>query len=113
METIVRKHPEYGDPSKFFGPSGRAMWVTFTVTMHDPTFLNCLTALTGTVPSRTGLVTLTDSPWLITLAPFPKPHFLKEDPETTACGDTASIPSIRGRMSAERRRCGSAAGKKS
>ena len=83
-EKIAKGHPEFGRPDKFFGAAahGRAEWVTFTVTTDDPTFFDCLNEITGTEPSRTGLVTLTDSPWLITIAPFPKPHFAGQNAET-------------------------------
>lgn len=83
-QKIAKGRPQFGNPDKFFGPlaEGRAMWVTFTVTMNDPTFLNCLSVLTGTDPSRAGLITLTDSPWKITIAPLPKPHFSGQPDDT-------------------------------
>jgi len=72
---------DFGDPEPFFNPKELkddpvlATWVTFTVTSNKPTFLDRLSRLTGNKPWQQGMVTLVDSPWSITVAPFPKPHF--------------------------------------
>ena len=81
---IAENHPEFGNPQAFFGPGvvPHAMWVTFTVTTCDPTFYECLAMRTGKGTRQTGLVTLVDSPWLITVVPFPEPHFLGQSPTT-------------------------------
>ena len=50
-------------------------WVTFTITMKDRLFADRLAALTGSGPLRQGLVSLIDSPWLVTLAPLPRAPF--------------------------------------
>jgi oleate hydratase len=79
-KKIAGRHPEFGCPDKFFGPhaGGPTEWVTFTVTMYGPTFLDCLGRLTGGDPARAGLITLDDWPWKITIAPCPRPHFTGE-----------------------------------
>jgi oleate hydratase len=72
---------DFGDPEPFFNPPELkedpflSTWVTFTVTSNKPTFLDRLSGLTGNKPWQQGIVTLADSPWLISVAPFPKPHF--------------------------------------
>lgn len=72
---------DFGDPEPFFNPPELAedpclsTWVTFTVTSNKPTFLDRLSRLTGNKPWQQGIVTLANSPWLISVAPFPKPHF--------------------------------------
>jgi oleate hydratase len=75
-ENLGRR--DFGNPEVFFEPDDPSLskWVTFTVTSTDPWFLDRLTALSGVAPRRQGLVSLVDSPWLITVAPFPKPHFV-------------------------------------
>jgi len=77
---------DFGDPTAFFkagDPS--STWVTFTITLRDRLFFERLTALSGSGPRRQGLVTLIDSPWLITLAPLPHPHFLGQPDNVEAC----------------------------
>ncbi len=80
--TIKRKaeklgRHDFGNPEVFFKlQDPLSTWVTFTVTTTDPWFLERLAALSGVGTRRQGLVSLVDSPWLITVAPFPKPHFL-------------------------------------
>jgi oleate hydratase len=77
---------DFGDPEPFFKPKVDPLkpedpdpflstWVTFTVTSNKPTFLDQLSRLTGNKPWQQGIVTLADSPWLLSVAPFPKPHF--------------------------------------
>ena len=74
-ESLGRR--DFGNPEVFFKPNDPlSTWVTFTVTTTDPWFLERLTALSGVAPRRQGLVSLVDSPWLVTVAPLPKPHFL-------------------------------------
>ena len=70
----------FGTPDTFFGPAHIAdtAWVTFTVTEAQPIFTNLMSALTGSEPGRAGLVTLTGSNWLLTLAIFHKPEFLDQ-----------------------------------
>ena len=76
-----RGRDDFGDPEPFFNPKELkddpflSTWVTFTVTSNKPTFLDRLSGLTGSKSWQQGIVTLADSPWLISVAPFPKPHF--------------------------------------
>ena len=74
---------DFGDPDVFFDPHTKefkadpllSTWVTFTATSNKPTFLDLLSRLTGNKPWQQGIVTLANSPWLLSVAPFPKPHF--------------------------------------
>ncbi len=90
-EKIAERHPKFGRPQKFFPNDGgtgsdrerapgestsHLPWVTFTITAYGPTFLACLSRLTKVDATRAGLITLADWPWLITISPCPKPHFL-------------------------------------
>ena len=93
-EKIAKRYPEFGRPEKFFGSQTErcAKWVTFTVTAYGPTFLDCLTRLTGVDPARAGLTTLDASPWKITLAPCPKPHFLDQPDDATVVWGYSIFP---------------------
>src|SRR5208337_4306344 len=80
-DAARRGRDDFGDPEPFFNPPEfkddpfLSTWVTFTVTSTKPTFLDRLSGLTGNKPWQQGIVTLADSPWLLSVAPFPKPHF--------------------------------------
>lgn len=70
--------PGFGNPEAFFGaahvPDTR--WLTFTVTTREPLFFERMRDLTGSEPGRGGLLTLKDSPWLLTIALFHQPEIL-------------------------------------
>ena len=72
---------DFGEPTAFFRPNDPlSTWVTLTVTTTDPTFLKLLSEFTGVPSLNQGLVTLANSPWRLTVAPFPKRHF-RDQPE--------------------------------
>lgn len=70
----------FGRPEVFFGAEHVAdtKWMTFTVTTRDPTFFRLYTELTTSEPGRGGLLTLKDSPWVVTLAIFHQPEFIDQ-----------------------------------
>ena len=95
---------DFGDPTEFFkagDPS--STWVTFTITLRDRLFFERLTALSGSGPRRQGLVTLINSPWLITLAPLPHPHFLGQPGRPGVRPKHASVEAQAERREAEKR----------
>lgn len=77
-QRLARGRPHFGRPEVFFGADriAESKWMTFTVTTRDPTFFRLYTRLTGSEPGRGGLLTLKDSPWLLTLALFHQPEFI-------------------------------------
>ncbi len=91
---IAQSHPEFGQPAKFFGAQTEryAKWVTFTITAYGPTLLDCLARITGVDPARAGLTTLDNSPWKITIAPCPKPHFLGQPDDVTVVWGYSILP---------------------
>ena len=66
-KTLAEKHNGFGNPDAFFGDSRIAdsRWVTFTVTAKRQEFLEEITKLTHSGTGSGGLLTLKDSPWLI------------------------------------------------
>lgn len=67
---------DFGNPDVFFDPKGSDdwRWVSFTVTTKASDFLDLMAALTGNPTGTGGLVTLRDSPWLISLTIFDQPE---------------------------------------
>jgi oleate hydratase len=68
--------PDFGDPDVFFDQKGSDdwRWVSFTVTTTANDFLTLMTALTSNPTGTGGVVTLRDSPWLISLTIFEQPE---------------------------------------
>ena len=103
---------DFGDPKPFFDSDDLkplkpgdvekdpflSTWVTFTVTEKGQTFLKRLQKLTGDPSLNQGLVTLIDSPWMITVSPFPEKHFLNQPDGVSAwwgfslCHDKSGNP---------------------
>jgi oleate hydratase len=75
-ETLAKKHSEFGRPSVFNGKIDESKWLSFTVTMRDPTFFELMEKFTGNVAGTGGLVTFTDSNWLMSVVLAAQPHFI-------------------------------------
>jgi oleate hydratase len=80
-ETLANKHAEFGRPSAFNGKVDETKWLSFTVTMRDPTFFALMEKFTGNVAGTGGLVTFTDSNWLMSVVLAAQPHFIGQ-PDT-------------------------------
>jgi len=75
-EKIAAGRPEFGRPAVFADNIGQSKWVSFTTTLHDPTFLHLVQDLTGNVPGEGGLITFPDSAWLASIVIPHQPHFI-------------------------------------
>jgi oleate hydratase len=75
-ETLSRGRREFGNPAVFFGHPEDSRWVTFTVTARDDTFFNRLKQFTGNDTGRGGLISFTESNWLLTIVTFHQPEFV-------------------------------------
>ena len=53
----------------------RQKWYSFSVTLRDPTFHDYMENFTGNVDGTGGLVTMTDSNWLMSVVIARQPHF--------------------------------------
>jgi oleate hydratase len=84
-ERLAQGRTGFGKPGTFFGPLRipDSLWVTFTVTDTGTDFVNQMTALTGSEPGRGGLVTLKDSPWVISLSVFHQPEIVEQPAGTS------------------------------
>ncbi len=75
-ETLAEKHADFGRPEVFTRNIDESKWLSFTVTLNDPTFFGLMEAFTGNVAGTGGLVTFVDSSWLMSVVLAHQPHFL-------------------------------------
>lgn len=75
-ETLAADRPEFGRPGVFADHVDQSKWVSFTATLHDPTFLRLVQDRTGNVPGEGGLITFPDSGWLASIVIPHQPHFI-------------------------------------
>jgi oleate hydratase len=82
---LAQGRTDFGHPDVFFGAPRIAdsLWVTFTVTDTGSEFVNRIAALTGSTAGRGGLVTLKDSPWVLSLSIFHQPEILDQPAGTS------------------------------
>ena len=77
-ERIARRRPEFGRPAVFDDRIDESKWLSFTVTLKDPTFFNLMEKFTGNSPGTGALVTFTDSNWLMSVVLAYQPHFFNQ-----------------------------------
>jgi len=82
-ETIAAGRPEFGHPAVFANHVEQSKWISFTTTLHGPTFLRLVRELTGNVPGEGGLITFPESAWLASIVIPHQPHFIGQ-PEHAA-----------------------------
>lgn len=75
-EKIASHHTQFGRPANFTGHIDESKWVSFTTTLHDPTFFRIIRDLTGNVPGEGGLITFPESSWLASIVLPHQPHFI-------------------------------------
>ena len=77
-EKLATNRPEFGHPSVFADHINESKWISFTVTLSDPTFIRLVEELTGNVPGEGGLITFPDSNWLASIVIPHQPHYLNQ-----------------------------------
>jgi oleate hydratase len=74
-QRIAAKDAAFGRPAVFAEHVEQSKWMSFTVTLHDATFFEHMEKFTGNQAGTGGLVTLTDSNWLMSVVLAWQPHF--------------------------------------
>jgi oleate hydratase len=99
-KTLAEKHKGFGNPDVFFGTPRIAdsRWVTFTVTTTGKQFLDEITNLTHSGAGTGGLLTLKDSPWVISLSIFDQPEVLSQPPGTSVWWGYGLFPEKTGKF---------------
>ncbi|MFT5710809.1 MAG: myosin-crossreactive antigen [Halioglobus sp.] len=72
---LEEKGVAFGNPGPFCNNIDLQKWYSFTATMKDNTFLDYMENFSGNVDGTGGLVTLTDSNWLMSIVIARQPHF--------------------------------------
>lgn len=74
-EKISKKDKSFGNPKFFSENIDLQKWYSFTVTLKDNTFHEYMEKFTGNITGTGGLVTFTDSSWLMSIVIAKQPHF--------------------------------------
>ncbi len=81
-EKIAVGNYEFGCPETFTEHVQESQWVSFTTTLHDPTFFRLVRDRTGNVPGEGGLITFPESRWLASIVLPHQPHFIGQPEDT-------------------------------
>jgi hypothetical protein len=73
-KTIAAKSEAFGNPSPFCDDIEGSKWYSFTATLKDPVFHDYMEEFSGNLSGTGGLVTLTDSNWLMSFVIWRQPH---------------------------------------
>ncbi len=74
-ERVAKKDRAFGNPAVFSDNIALQKWYSFTATLKDDTFHDYMEDFTGNVDGTGGLVTMTDSNWLMSIVIARQPHF--------------------------------------
>lgn len=77
-EKIAARESDLGNPENFTGHVDESKWVSFTTTLHQPTFFNLVRDLTGNAQGEGGLITFPQSNWLASIVLPHQPHFIAQ-----------------------------------
>jgi oleate hydratase len=74
-ERLAAQDASFGQPQVFCDHAEQSKWMSFTVTLKDPSFFEYMENFTGNRPGTGGLVTITDSNWFMSVVLAHQPHF--------------------------------------
>ncbi len=74
-KKIAQKDSNFGNPSVFCDNIDLQKWYSFTATLKDDTFHDYMENFSGNTDGTGGLVTMTDSNWLMSIVIARQPHF--------------------------------------
>jgi oleate hydratase len=77
-EKLAVGRPEFGHPNVFDSHIEQSKWTSFTITLHDPLFLQLVRDFSGNVPGEGGLITFVQSNWLASIVIPHQPHFIDQ-----------------------------------
>lgn len=77
-EKIATRDPAFGNPGVFSDRIDLQKWTSFTVTLKDAAFFEHLREKYGYTPGVSGLMTFTDSNWMLSIVAAAQPHFANQ-----------------------------------
>jgi oleate hydratase len=72
---LAGRGPGFGRPQTFLDQIEQTRWMSFTVTLRDPSFFDFMEHFTGNAAGTGGLITFRESSWLMSIVLFHQPHF--------------------------------------
>jgi oleate hydratase len=75
-------YSHFGNPANFYSRIPESNWLSFTVTLKNPEFLERLEKWSGNKAGTGALVTFRDSNWLMSIVVPHQPHFLNQAENT-------------------------------
>ncbi|CAM1504538.1 Fc.00g021290.m01.CDS01 [Cosmosporella sp. VM-42] len=76
----IQRPQAFGNPEAFFDRPSKSCWLSFTVTLHEPSFFEHLRKWSGTATGAVPLMTFRDCPWMISLT-LPEQPYFRDQPE--------------------------------
>lgn len=95
-EKIAEKDKAFGNPGVFSDNIDLQKWYSFTATLKDDTFHDHMEDFTGNLNGTGGLVTMTDSNWLMSIVVARQPHFPNQPKEVKVFWGYALYPDREG-----------------
>lgn len=71
-------YAKFGNPSNFYTRVEESNWLSFTVTLNDPSFIKQYEDWSGNKAGTGALVTFKDSNWLMSIVVPHQPHFINQ-----------------------------------
>jgi oleate hydratase len=86
-KNLAKKSPAFGKPEKFYGDVEKSIWESATLTCKPSPLIDKLKALSVNDPHSGravtgGIITITDSNWLLSVTCNRQPHFLDQPDDT-------------------------------
>lgn len=95
-EKIARKDKVFGNPGVFCDQIDLQKWYSFTATLKDRTFHDFMEDFSGNLNGTGGLVTITDSNWLMSIVIARQPHFPNQPADVKVFWGYALYPDRKG-----------------
>ncbi|MGR8949045.1 MAG: oleate hydratase [Gammaproteobacteria bacterium] len=75
---LAKRSPYFGDPEAFAADIDKTRWVSFTVTLREPAFFSFMESFSRNAAGTGGLVTFSNSSWLLSIVLAHQPHFANQ-----------------------------------
>jgi oleate hydratase len=86
----------FGNPQIFSSRIQQSQWESFTVTLKDPEFFNCIINFSKNQPGTGALMTFKDSNWLMSIVVPTQPHFIDQPEDVQVFWGYGLFPSQSG-----------------
>ncbi len=95
-ENVAKKDKAFGNPGVFSDHIDLQKWYSFTATLKDDSFHDYMEDFSGNLSGTGGLVTMTDSSWLMSIVIARQPHFPNQPRDVKVFWGYALYPDKKG-----------------